>query len=102
MGSPAHGLRRRALAGDVLRDRPGALDGRRLGVGAGAVDGGTASGGGDARAAIMSLMLTYEGPLPSRNAKSANAAKNSLRRAFHPQLLQYCNEDNRFWLVRTI
>ncbi|MET0484932.1 MAG: hypothetical protein ABW216_04500 [Candidatus Rokuibacteriota bacterium] len=53
-------------------------------------------------AADMSLVLTYEGALPSRNAESANAVKNRLRRAFHPQLLEYCAEDQRFRMVPTM
>jgi hypothetical protein len=42
----AHGLRRWPLAGDLLRDGPGALGRGRVGVGSGAVGGG-ATGGED-------------------------------------------------------
>ena len=50
----------------------------------------------------MSFVLTYEGPLPSRSADSSRAVKNRLRRTFHPQLLEYCEEDQRFWTVPTM
>ena len=44
VGPSAHRIRGRPLAGDVLRERDGPLDRRRVGVGADAVAGGAAGG----------------------------------------------------------
>jgi hypothetical protein len=44
----------------------------------------------------VALVLTYEGPLPSRNAESGNRIKNQIRRTLHPQLVNFCRTDAHF------
>jgi hypothetical protein len=44
----------------------------------------------------MALMLTYDGPLPTGNARSSVSVKNQIRRQLHIQLAAFCSVDARF------
>jgi hypothetical protein len=96
---PAHPLRGRGLAHDVLPGGPGALRhvGGRLGLGAGAVDRGAAGGVGDATATrgggggLMSVVSNTPGgtaakssaPPPSKRSRFAVTARHSTHLPWH-------------------
>jgi hypothetical protein len=44
----------------------------------------------------VAFVLTYEGSLPSRNSESGLKVKNLLRRAFDPQIREFCQHDIYF------